>query len=432
MISRRITIKQTRTLIILLLIVSLITYITIHYHLPIQFMHQQQEMIHRQVVVTEQPEVMNETILHRELPSKVHIFYYAWYRNVEHDGKYNHWNHAILPHWTQEINNRFKDIGKECDVNKDEIGSNYYPKLGLYSSLDYETMKHHLLEIRQECNVNVLIISYWANRGDENIDKDHAQKEDEYINSLMKLSEKLGMYIIFHLEPFKGRNAQNTFEVIKYLIDTYGSSPAFYRVKRSDLLSGSNDQNSVPLFYIYDSYLTPGHEWNSVISNKIHGTQYDSIIIGLYTDRNSERLITQSGFDGFYTYFGAVGFTYGSTPSNWPSMANYASENNKIFIPSVAPGYIDEKIRPWNSQNTKSRQHGKYYDDMFKKAIDTKVPIITVTSYNEWHEGTQIEPAIPMKYTSRDGKSVAYKDYSPEEPDYYLKRTAYWVNKIKS
>ena len=29
----------------------------------------------------------------------VHIFYYQWYSNLEHDTEYNHWNHRILPHW---------------------------------------------------------------------------------------------------------------------------------------------------------------------------------------------------------------------------------------------------------------------------------------------------------------------------------------------
>ena len=28
----------------------------------------------------------------------IHIFYYAWYGNPEHDGKYVHWNHQFLPH----------------------------------------------------------------------------------------------------------------------------------------------------------------------------------------------------------------------------------------------------------------------------------------------------------------------------------------------
>ena len=38
-------------------------------------------------------------------------------------------------------------------------------------------------------------------------------------------------------------------------------------------------------------------------------------------------------------------------------------------ILSVGPGYQDDKIRPWNTQNTKTRQNGNYYRNMWRKAI---------------------------------------------------------------
>ena len=33
------------------------------------------------------------------------------------------------------------------------------------------------------------------------------------------------------------------------------------------------------------------------------------------------------------------------------------------------------------------------YDGMWRTAIRAKPDLVTITSYNEWHEGTQIEPA---------------------------------------
>ena len=32
----------------------------------------------------------------------VHVFYYPWYANEETDGKWNHWDHHILPHWNEQ------------------------------------------------------------------------------------------------------------------------------------------------------------------------------------------------------------------------------------------------------------------------------------------------------------------------------------------
>lgn len=53
--------------------------------------------------------------------------------------------------------------------------------------------------------------------------------------------------------------------------------------------------------------------------------------------------------------------------------------------------YDDTRIRPWNAKNKKDRRNGEYYDQMWKSAIELDVPFISITSYNEWHEGTQIE-----------------------------------------
>ena len=51
--------------------------------------------------------------------------------------------------------------------------------------------------------------------------------------------------------------------------------------------------------------------------------------------------------------------------------------------------------------------------------MDVKPEIIGITSFNEWHEGTQIEPAIT--------KSVGeynYEDYGKDtDPLFYIKET---------
>ena len=71
------------------------------------------------------------------------------------------------------------------------------------------------------------------------------------------------------------------------------------------------------------------------------------------------------------------------------------SKLNEGIVLSVGPGYVDHNIRPWNTHNSRHRAHGHYYNDMWQKAMDANPDAMSVTSYNEWGEGTQIEPAAP-------------------------------------
>ena len=74
----------------------------------------------------------------------LHIFYYPWYGNPEHDQKYIHWNHPFLPHWDK------KEAAKwPSGIHQppDDIGANFYPKLGPYSSKDPLVLQQHMKDI---------------------------------------------------------------------------------------------------------------------------------------------------------------------------------------------------------------------------------------------------------------------------------------------
>eukprot|EP00960_Hanusia_phi_P034229 750930-Hanusia_phi.AAC.3 len=43
----------------------------------------------------------------------------------------------------------------------------------------------------------------------------------------------------------------------------------------------------------------------------------------------------------------------------------------------------------------KPRTDGAYYDKMWQSAVAAQTEFVSITSYNEWGEGTQIEPAVP-------------------------------------
>jgi hypothetical protein len=67
---------------------------------------------------------------------------------------------------------------------------------------------------------------------------------------------------------------------------------------------------------------------------------------------------------------------------------------------------------------------------MWRAALLSGADNITITSFNEWHEGTQIEPAAAgrrarYRYLSYDG---AWGLYGPKAQIAYLLRTRYWTD----
>ncbi len=65
---------------------------------------------------------------------------------------------------------------------------------------------------------------------------------------------------------------------------------------------------------------------------------------------------------------------------------------------------------------------------MWKTALRAGADLVTITSYNEWHEGTQIEPARATSgYLAYDG---AWGRTGTDAQRAYLDRTAYWVDRL--
>ena len=80
------------------------------------------------------------------------------------------------------------------------------------------------------------------------------------------------------------------------------------------------------------------------------------------------------------------------------------------------------QVRPWNGENTRLRRKGAYYDIAWRTFMELGLKYVSITSFNEWHEGTQIETAIP-----KDIEGYSYSSYAPLNPSFYLQKTRNWI-----
>jgi len=375
--------------------------------------------------------------------SQVSTFFYLWYGNPEFDNHtYIHWNHHTLPHWTEHIRKQYPEVRY---IPPYDIHAPYYPLRGLYSSHDPLIMKEQFHEIYQS-GIGIIIISWW---GRKEISKGDSQGviTDDIVHQVLEIALSENLKVALHLEPYEGRNAETISKDIEYLHHQYNYHPALYRY--AEPFSTSSPR---PVYYIYDSYHISSTEWQRLLTINgdlsVRNTQYDIFAIGLWLNSNDGNDLVYGGFNGAYTYFSSDGFSYGSTSRNWIDMAEFARKNSLWFSPSVGPGYDDTRIRPWNAVARKDREQGKYYQRMWEAALACNPDGVSITSFNEWGEGTQIEPAIPkdipvtqenidaglvLNITIRNALRIhdSYKNYLPHNPDYYLLETLRYSQQLQ-
>lgn len=335
-----------------------------------------------------------------ELNYKVHTFYYAWYGNPDTDGHYKNWNHPIIPHFRDTT---WDNAG--AFPGGEDIGANYYPALGDYSSNNPDLVREHMKLIKQ-AGIGVMALSWWG-KGDFT---------DRSVKMYLELAQEYRLKICFHIEPVY-KSAQQFKDQIAYITENYVDHPAVFKYK------------GLPLYYLYDTGKVKYYEWSKLLSEKgelsLRNTALDAVFIGHWERERDSGFILKSGFDGFYTYYASEGFMWGCTSTNWPVMAKFAKENDLLFIPCPGPGYIDTRIRPWNTRNTEDRLGGVYYENMFMNAVKASPDFIGITSFNEWHEGTQIEPAVPKSIPN-----YTYENYGENiDPLFYIHKTKELVDR---
>jgi hypothetical protein len=69
---------------------------------------------------------------------------------------------------------------------------------------------------------------------------------------------------------------------------------------------------------------------------------------------------------------------------------NSANNTNRPFIATVMPGYDDLRVR---NGHARDREDGNYYRGTWQTAIDKNAQAVVLTSFNEFFEGSHIEPS---------------------------------------
>jgi hypothetical protein len=275
-----------------------------------------------------------------------------------------------------------------------DLASSYYPARGPYSSGDPKVVAAQMRDIAG-AGIKEVVSSWWG----------WGSIEDQRLPMIVRMATSQGLQVAAQIEPYDGRTAESVAADFTHL-----------------------RQLGITRFYVYHPFTIDETDWAPVLQS-VSGIQV------LAQTANVARA-QAAHFAGIYTYDIA---TFG--PSTLGPLCARAHKAGLLCAPSVGPGY--DALRANGDTRFRGRNDGATYDAMWKAAIQAGADRVTITSYNEWHEGTQIEAAmtpvsrrltianrptstpVTEPYLSYDG---AYGLHGKAASRAYLGRTAYWTS----
>lgn len=283
-------------------------------------------------------------------PRQVLAFYYTWYGPDQHWGKVDAAHHDI-----QE--------------------SRHYPALGPYDSHDPALISRHIAQARH-AGITGFICTWWG----------QGTYEDQAVPLVLNAArgKQFNVTVYWETAPGAGRvQIDNAVSDLAYIVSRYGSNSDFLKV------------DGKPVIFVYGRVMAqvPFSAWPEIISRAHAKAGNFLLICDGYAPRNT------AVFDGLHTY-NICAQVKGNTPHElraWSAgyygrAVKIARSQGRISCLDVIPGYDDTKIR--HPGLDVDRLNGKVYRILWEQAIKANPDWVLITTWNEWHEGSEIEPSF--------------------------------------
>ncbi len=261
-----------------------------------------------------------------------------------------------------------------------------------------------------------LIATSWWGQG---------SREDRVVPLLLEMGERYGIQVAFHIENYGGRTAEGLVRDIQYLYARYGDQPAFFRSSAAS--RWCPDERPKGLFFLWASrYPDPDQPpveaeyWREAL-DAVHALPQGGLVMA---DETLGEWVDGGHFDGLYNY--AVLEPDEAQAYQWARMIPPGT----WYVPGINPGFSAVRIG-YNPDTYVARSDGEAYQQRWQAALEVGVQpdLVAITSFNEWHEGTQIEPA---EAGAENGRGYVYEDYGSLPPDGYLALTRRWVERFEA
>ena len=252
------------------------------------------------------------------------------------------------------------------------------PLLGLYDSRDPIVISKHI-DWATGHGIDFFIISWWGPGSFEDLTiKEHFLKNPLIPNiKFAILYESVGRLKVENGEISMEGNRQILLNDLSYLMETYFNSPYYLKI------------NNKPAVVIYLSRI-----FRDLSLGDLRDKVYLIGDLVYWQDPRSESRIADYDAVTSYNMHTSVqdilnNFEY-NVDKKYDEWLNLCSKIGKGFIPSALPGFDDRAVRKGNIPLPRSPERFKRQLEIARSHANL---MMVITTFNEWHENTQIEPS---------------------------------------
>jgi hypothetical protein len=300
-----------------------------------------------------------------DISKRAWAIYYPWYGSpYGPSGGWSHWS----------------------AVSEGNIGTSaHFPILGAYDSRDEQMVEGQILWARY-AGLDGFIAS-WDGPSDAWTDKT--------FSVLIKVAEKLSFKVGVYYEAYRSPpldQASMANELI-YFVQKYSNSPALLKI------------NGRPVIFIYRAEENEPEFWAEV-RTLVEASVGKVFLVG---NLNDPKYV--SVFDGFHMYLGLDAGAMRNVYRMYTEQMGFATDttdlataltemqntghlivHEKLTCGTASPGYDDSKTR--SPATIVDRTSGELYRAAWNAIKESDVKCALVGTWNEWHEGTEIEPSV--------------------------------------
>lgn len=339
----------------------------------------------------------------RSAPQNRQVFahFLTWFRTRNFSGEWQMWNsdYEQSPHNPETM---FANGQRDAAVTS-------YPLIGLYDSTDPHVIEFQLL-LMNAAGIDGVIID-WDGR------RLNPYRHDA-LAKLLPYLRRFGMRIIVCFEEWcgywpKGQFASREDELraasgeMRWLLEKVVTLPEYAVIE---------GKKPILVFRkIMDQWFSPA-EW-SRLAGPVHAAGAT-----LLFDDAADKSLDKAGDGRFYwlcRLFGAKAWS--NLEDGTTLYEQFCSGGEANTIAGVAPGFDDTPVWGWGEvPRNAPRYDGERYRRMWEMSIEAGAPAVQIITWNDWNEGTQIEPCDKwaFQYVEATRKFAAqFKGCQPEYPE---------------